>query len=185
MVVTVSVDSDDKKGGELYELLARRSVEDLALTGSVLAMKLYIRSDIPLFIIKIKYREAVGKNTLHELAQIVEREKGVKVMLESEIDLGDALKTLWSTFGRDNVEQAGRTDIIVNGVTSKDLENIKIRDKAVDVSVRINELASRIIPEGLRIRHVTKEDGLMTFVSAEDPIKEEWKKIASEIEVGD
>lgn len=183
MVTTVTVDSDDKKGGELYELLARRTVEDLALTGSVLAMRLYIRPDVPLFIIKIKFREFVGRNTLGELSRIVERENGVKVTLESEIDLGDALKALWSTFGRDKVEQGGRLDILMTGVTAEQLKDIKIRDKAIDVSVRINELASRIIPEGLRVRYVAKEEGVMTFVAAEDPIKEEWKRTASEIKV--
>jgi putative methanogenesis marker protein 17 len=185
LAATITIDSDDKKGGELYEFIARRSVEDLALGGSVQNVHILIKTSIPLFIMKIKYREAVGKNMLGELSTITEGENGSKVTLESEIDQGDALKTLWSTFGRDKVEQAGRMDILVSGVKPKELEDIKIRDKAVDVSVKINELAVRVIPEGLRIRNIKKEEGCMTFVAAEDPIKEEWKELASGLEVGD
>lgn len=185
MAITISVDSDDKRGGELYEFITRKSVDDLALGGSVQAISILIKTGIPLFIIKIKYREAVGRNTLGELSQIVERENGSKVILESEIDLGDALKTLWSIFGRDKVEQAGRSEILVSGVNPGKLADIKIRDKAVNVSVKINELAARVIPEGLRVRHIEKEEGCMTFVAAEDPIKEEWKELASGLEVED
>jgi len=160
-------------------------VEDLALGGSVQTVHMFIRSDEPVFIIKIKYREFVGRNTLGELSRILESESGVRIILESEVDLGDALKTLWNIFGRDRVEQVGRMDIVVSRARGSEVRNIKIRDKALDISNKINELAARIIPEGFRVRSVTKEAGVMTFIAAEDPIKDEWKEIASRVEVGD
>ena len=160
-------------------------MEDLALGGSVQTVHMFIRSDEPVFIIKIKYREFVGRNTLGELSRILESESGVRIILESEVDLGDALKTLWNIFGRDRVEQVGRMDIVVSIARGSEVRNIKIRDKALDISNKINELAARIIPEGFRVRSVTKEAGVMTFIAAEDPIKDEWKEIASRVEVGD
>jgi putative methanogenesis marker protein 17 len=182
-MIAITADSDDKTGGELYEYIARRSVEELALSGSVLGIKMYMRSSIPLFIIKIVYREFVGRDTIGELARVEERENGIKVILQTEMDLGDSLKTLWSTYGRDSVEQSGRLEIIVTGAKADEVKETKIRDKKVDVSVRINELAARIIPEGLRVRNVIKGDGYMTFIAAEDPLMEEWIKIASGLEV--
>ncbi|MGA2573140.1 MAG: methanogenesis marker 17 protein [Candidatus Methanomethylicaceae archaeon] len=175
--------STDSVGGQMYEYIAKKTLEDLALGGSVTGLKMCMRSEIPLFIIKIKFREAMGKNALGGLANIEERENGSKITLESEIDLGDALKTLWSTFGRDKVEQSGRTDIIVSGVAPKDLRDLKIRDKAIDVPARINELAARIIPEGLRVRSIIREPGVMTFIAAEDPMREEWKDMGRKLEV--
>lgn len=179
----IIVDSTDKIGGELYEYIARRSTEDLALGGSILCMTIYMRSEVPLFIIKIKYRESVGKNTLGEISRISERENGSKVSLESEVDLGDALKALWSSYGRDKVEQAGRMDILVIGAKPTELRGLKIRDRTVDMSARISELATRIIPEGFRARAISKSPGLMTFVAAEDPIQEDWIVIGERMEV--
>ena len=182
-MITIVADSDEKLGGEQYEYIARRGVEELALGGSVLGIKMYMRTSIPLFIIKIRYREFVGKDTIGELARVEERENGIKIILETEIDLGDTLKTLWNVFGRDTVEQAGRLEIVVTGAKADEIKEVKIRDRKVDVSVRINELAARIIPEGLRVRSVIKGEGFMTFIAAEDPIKEEWRQIASVMEV--
>jgi putative methanogenesis marker protein 17 len=179
----IVVDSSDKVGGDLYEYIARKSTEDLALGGAILCLAMYMRSEIPLFIIKIKYREAVGKNTLGEISRIEEKESGSKVNLESEVDLGDALKTLWSTYGRDKVEQAGRMGIIVMGARPVELKKLKVREGTVDMSAKVSELAARIIPEGLRVRAIRREPGLMTFVAAEDPIQAEWVAIGDKMEV--
>jgi putative methanogenesis marker protein 17 len=183
--VRIIVDSTDKVGGDLYEYIARRSTEDLALGGSILSLAMYMRSEIPLFIIKIRYREAEGKNTLGEISRIEERENGSKVSLQSEVDLGDSLKSLWSTYGRDKVEQAGRMDILVTGVKPTELKKLRIRDRIVDMSAKISELATRIIPEGFRIRAITRAPGLMIFVAAEDPIRDEWKEIGSRLEANE
>lgn len=179
----IIVDSSDKVGGDLYEYIARKSTEDLALGGAILCLAMYMRSEIPLFIIKIKYREAVGKNTLGEVSKIEEKGNGSKVNLESEVDLGDALKTLWSAYGRDKVEQAGRMGIIVMGVKPAELKKLKIREGTVDMSAKISELATRIIPEGFRVRLIKRESGLMTFVAAEDPMQEDWVGIGERMEV--
>lgn len=178
----ITVDSTDKAGGDLYEYIARRSTEDLALGGSIICLAMYMRSEVPLFIIKIRYREAEGKNTLGEISKIIERENGSKVTLQSEVDLGDALKALWSTYGRDKVEQAGRMEINVIGARPEELGKLRIRDRTVDMSAKIAELAARIIPEGLRVRAISVKPGLTTFVAAEDPIKEEWIAIGERME---
>jgi putative methanogenesis marker protein 17 len=159
-----------------------RSIEDLGLSGSIEEIRLFIRPEDPVFIINIRYREYVGRNTLGELASVDDRASGAKITLDSEIDLGDALKTLWTMYGRDKVEQAGRMDIMVSGIDSESLKKIKIREKAVDVGERVNELAARIIPEGFRVRVVTKVKNMMTFIAAEDPIREDWRKIAARLE---
>jgi putative methanogenesis marker protein 17 len=185
MAVRIVVDCPDSMGKELYELITRRTLEDLALAGSVELVHILIRTEVPLFIIKIKYREFVGRNSLGELSRIIERPNGVRIILESEVDLGDTLKSLWNIFGRDKVEQIGRMEVNVLGVKSEEIKQIKIRGKTLDISVKINELAARIIPEGFRARSVSKGAGIMTFIAAEDPIKNEWKEIASRMEVGD
>lgn len=179
----IVVDSTDKVGGELYEYIARRSTEDLALGGAILCLAMYMRSEIPLFVIKIRYREATGRNTLGEISRIEEKENGSKVNLESEVDLGDALKTLWNVYGRDKVEQAGRMAIMVMGAKPTDLKKLKVREGTVDMSAKISELAARVIPEGLRVRSIRKEPGLMTFVAAEDPMQDDWIAIGERMEV--
>jgi len=172
------VDSTDRTGGEQYKYIAEKMVEDLGLTGTVEGIWMCIRPEEPFFIISIRYKEFVGKNTIAELGSVESRNEGVKITLFSEVDVGAALKTLWGAYGRDRVEQGGRMDIRVDGVEAEDVKGIKIREKPVDVGSKVNELALRIIPEGFRVRHVTKKEGEITIVAAEDPIKEEWKRQA-------
>ncbi len=175
-----AVDCTEKIGGEQFKYIAEKSVEDLGLGGSIAEIRMYIRPEEPLFVIGVRYKEFTGKNTIGELGTVDPRAEGVKIILNSEIDVGDALKALWNVYGRDRVEQGGRMDIKVDGVEAEDVRGIKIREKAIDVASKVNELALRIIPEGFRVRHVTKKEGEITIVAAEDPIKEEWKKQAEE-----
>jgi putative methanogenesis marker protein 17 len=107
----------------------------------------------------------------------------VRVVLEDEIDLGDALKTLWSTYGRDRVEQSGRTEIVVKGADPDSLRELKIRKERVSVSEKVNELVNRVIPEGLRVRNAMKEGDLLIVMAAEDPIPEDWKRMAADLAV--
>ncbi|MDD1775945.1 MAG: methanogenesis marker 17 protein [Candidatus Methanomethylicus sp.] len=162
--------------------MVERSIEDLGLGGSIEEMRIYIKPEDPVFIISLRYREYVGRNTIGELASVEERVSGVKISLDSEIDLGDTLKSLWDMYGRDRVEQAGRMDIMVTGVDPEALKKIKIRDKAIDVGGKINELATRIIPEGFRVRTVIRRKNMLTIIAAEDPIRDEWKKVAEKLE---
>uniref|UniRef100_A0A7C3J3M9 Methanogenesis marker 17 protein n=1 Tax=Candidatus Methanomethylicus mesodigestus TaxID=1867258 RepID=A0A7C3J3M9_9CREN len=180
--INIIVDSSDKVGGDQYKYIAEKSVEDLGIGGSVETIALYIRPEIPLFIISIRYRDFRGKNTIGELASIDARTGSVRIRLDSEIDLGDALKVLWSEYGRERVEQAGRMEIVVQGVEPEEVQRIKIREKAVDISSRISELSSRIIPEGFRVRSVKTGENILTVIAAEDPIKEEWKAEALKTE---
>ncbi len=169
----------------MYRHIIERSIEDLALGSSIVGVVVLIRPKIPLFVIKIKYRERESKNLLGDLAKIEPRSGSVRIILEDEIDLGDALKSLWSAYGRDRVEQAGRTEIVVKGVEPESLKGLKIREERISISERVNELVSRIIPEGFRIRDSIKEKNSLTLIAAEDPIEEGWKKVASDLVVDD
>ena len=175
--------SSDSKGGEMYRHIIERNVEDLALGSSVEGIAVLIKPELPLFVIKVRYRERESKNKLGELAKIEQRSGNVRVVLEDEIDLGDALKTLWSTYGRDRVEQFGRTEIVVKGADPDSLRELKIRKERVSVSEKVNELVNRVIPEGLRVRNAMKEGDLLIVMAAEDPIPEDWKRMAADLAV--
>ncbi|MCX8169624.1 MAG: methanogenesis marker 17 protein, partial [Candidatus Methanomethyliaceae archaeon] len=161
--------------------LIERAVEDLALGGSIKWLYAYIRPEIPLFIISISYREFERKNVLKDLAKFEVRSDSIKISLDNELDLADALRALWSELGRDKIEQIGRNDILVKGVDLEYLKEIKIREKAISVTEKITELISRILPEGFKIRRSMKRDEIIIIIASEDPIKEEWIKKAMEM----
>ncbi|MDH5811041.1 MAG: methanogenesis marker 17 protein [Candidatus Verstraetearchaeota archaeon] len=179
----IVVVSSDNTGGEMYRHIVERNVEDLALGNSVTGIAVLIKPEFPLFVMKVKYREREIKNKIGELARIEARSGSVRVILEDEIDLGDALRSLWSTYGRDKVEQSGRTEIVVRGAEPESLKELKIKKERVSVSDKVNELVNRVIPEGFRVRHVIKEGDLLTVMAAEDPIREDWKKMAADLAV--
>jgi len=181
--VRILVISSDRRGGEMYRHIIERNVEDLALGSSVVGIAVIIRPEFPLFLIKVKYKEHESKNKLGEIARIEARSGNVRIILEDEMDLGDALKTLWSTFGRDRVEQTGRTEIVVRGAEPESLREIKIRKEKISVSERVNELVNRIIPEGFRVRHANREGETLTVIAAEDPIRDEWKRMGADLAV--
>lgn len=167
----------------MYRRIVERSIEDLALGGSLVGVSVLIRPEIPIFIIKVKYRERESKNLLGDLARIEAGTGSVRVILEDEIDLGDALRSLWNTFGRDKVEQVGRTEILVRGIDSESLRNLKVREKKVRISEKVNEVVNRIIPEGFRVRYSIKDEESLTVIAAEDPIGEDWSRIAADMVV--
>jgi putative methanogenesis marker protein 17 len=139
--------------------------------------------EIPLCIMKVSYKEIKRRNLLKDLARFEERANTIKIILENEIDVTDALRVLWSKFGRDKVEQIGRFEILLRNIDINEIKEIKIREKEVDISERIIELVNRVLPEGFRIRHTIKEKDILTVIASEDPIKEEWIKKAHEIKV--
>jgi len=163
----------------------QKAVEDLGIGGSVDSIHLLIRTGEPVFIIKIRYKEATGKSILGELARVEERQKGLRISLENEFDLADALRALWTAYGRSKVEQAGRTEIFVTGADPAEIKRVRVRDKEIDMAGKINELAMRVIPEGFRVRSVRRSQGETTFIAAEDPIREEWREMAAKLGAGE
>lgn len=180
--IKIFVDSSEELGGQQYKYIAERSVEDLGLGGSIESIDMLIRIEEPVFIIVIRYKEATGKSTLGDASYIDSRKNGIRITLSSEIFLGDALKALWSKYGRDRVEQIGRLEIFVSGADPDEVKGIRLSEKGYDIEARINELASRIIPEGFRVRSASKKKGVLTIIASEDPIKETWRKLAEELE---
>lgn len=180
--IRIFVDSSDELGGQQYKYIAEKSVEDLGLGGSIDSIDMLIRVEEPVFIIIIRYKEVTGKSTLGDASYIDSRKNGIRITLSSEIFLGDALKALWSKYGRDRVEQIGRLEIFVSGAEPEEVKGIKLSEKGYDLESRINELATRIIPEGFRIRNSTKDKGIITIIASEDPIKEEWRALARRLE---
>lgn len=173
------MDSSDERGGRAYKLIIEKVIEDLALGGSIRWIYAYIRPEIPLFIIKVNYKEFERKNVLKDLAKFEVKPDAVKVVLDNELDLSETLRALWSEFGRGKVEQIGRQEVLVKDVDLEQLKNVKIRERAISISDKINELVTRVLPEGFRIRHFVKEGDVMTVIASEDPIKKEWIEIAS------
>ncbi len=139
--------------------------------------------EIPLIILRISYKELERKNLLKDLARFEEEVNTTKIILRNEIDITDALRILWSKFGRDKVEQISRFEILVRNIDINEIKEIKIREKEIDISERIMELINRILPEGFRVRHTIKKENMLIVIASEDPIKEEWIKKAHEIKV--
>ena len=139
--------------------------------------------EIPLIILRISYKELERKNLLKDLARFEEEVNTTKIILRNEIDITDALRILWSKFGRDKVEQISRFEILVRDIDINEIKEIKIREREIDISERIIELINRILPEGFRVRHTIKKENMLIVIASEDPIKEEWIKKAHEIKV--
>jgi putative methanogenesis marker protein 17 len=163
--------------------IIEQSIEDLILGGNINWIYLYLDLEIPLVILKINYKELERKNLLKDLARFEEVANNTKIILKNEIDVTDALRALWSRFGRDKVEQIGRLEILARNIDINEIKEIRIREKEIDISERIIELINRILPEGFRVRHTIKEGDTLIVIASEDPIKEEWIRKAHEIKV--
>jgi putative methanogenesis marker protein 17 len=163
--------------------IIEQSIEDLILGGNINWIYLYLDLEIPLVILKINYKELERKNLLKDLARFEEVANNTKIILKNEIDVTDALRALWSRFGRDKVEQIGRLEILARNIDINEIKEIRIREKEIDISERIIELINRILPEGFRVRHTIKEGDMLIVIASEDPIKEEWIRKAHEIKV--
>jgi putative methanogenesis marker protein 17 len=176
------VESYDKSGAEVYEMIIKQTLQDLQLSRSIEDMKVFTDPREPVFIIIVKYRKAASPITIDDFTEYEynKEENNIYIRIKDETYLPELLTKLWKIEGREKIQQPSRYEIIINNPEAK-LEGIVVHDPAEDLKKKIYDAIFRIIPEGFKVIQRSSEDNIIAMVCSDEIIKDEWIKKRDEM----
>jgi len=176
------VESYDKSGAEVYEMVIRQTLQDLQLSRAIRDMKVFTDPREPVFIIIVKYEKAASPVKIEDFTEYEynKEENNIYIRVKDETYLPELLQKLWEMEGRENIQQPSRYEIIINDPQAK-LEGIVVHDPAEDLKKKIYDAIFRIIPEGFKVIQRSSEDNIITMVCSDEIIKDEWIKKRDEM----
>ena len=172
------VESNDKEGAKVYEMIIKQIFQDLQLSPSVKDMRVFADPVEVVFILCMKMDKTSNSTILSDVATVeYDKEEGrIIIRVKNENYLPNILKKLWLEKGRENVHQPNRFSFFIKG-NEEDLENLKsfvIDDPYENLKKRLYDAAFRIIPEGFRIIRDISQDDIIAIICTDELIKDEW-----------
>ena len=169
------VESTDKEGAKVYEMIIKQIFQDLQLSPSIKDMRVFVNPDEVVFILAMKMGKTRGRIILNDVANVEysKEEDETIIRVQDENFLPNILKKLWSEKGRENVYQPNRFNFVLKG-KEDNLEDLEIDNHSENLKRKVYDAAFRIIPEGFRIiRDISKND-IIAIVCTDELIKDEW-----------
>lgn len=176
----VVIDGQEQWGDTSYEELFRRILLDLGITRSIDKVRVFIRMEWPFFLISLKIREASGRRSITEVAQLEEKPKGTRIVITDESYAPRLLSLLWSSYGRERIDQLSRLEIMALGVKEAELSELML-DPEEEIKTKVLDAVWRLLPEGLKVRHNITSRGVITIAATEHEITGEWREMAQKI----
>ncbi len=165
-----------------YKVIADHVFTDLAIAGALGLVRILIDIEKPFFYVKAQLNVIEQKIRMKDIATINPEKEGLHVIIDDESYAPDLLRLLWSEFGRENLTQIDRWNIIIppDFITIEEL-NLKVVVNPKDrIMNKIMDAMNRIIPEAFRVRRVTLEENHIVIIASENPIELEWTEQAKE-----
>ncbi|MBZ9571660.1 methanogenesis marker 17 protein [Methanobrevibacter sp. TMH8] len=169
------VESTDKEGAKVYEMIIKQIFQDLQLSPSIKDMRVYVDPVEVVFILAMKMDKTSDFTILGDVTKIEYDKEADKTIIrvKDENYLPNILKKLWLEKGRENVHQPDRFSFVLDG-NEDNLENLVIDDPYENLKKRVYDAAFRIIPEGFRIIRDISQDDIIAIVCTDELIKDEW-----------
>jgi putative methanogenesis marker protein 17 len=176
------VESYDKNGADVYEMVIRQTLQDLQLSRAIRDIKVFTDPREPVFIIVIKYEKAASPITIDDFTEYEYKkdENTLYIRVKDETYLPELLQKLWGLEGRENIQQPSRDEIIISNPKAK-VEGIHIHDPAEDLKKKIYDAIFRIIPEGFKVIEQLSKGNVIAMVCSDEIIKKEWIKKRDEM----
>jgi len=169
------VESTDKEGAKVYEMIIKQIFQDLQLSPSIKDMRAYVDPEEVVFILAMKMDKTSKFTTMSEVTNVeYEKEEDKTIIrVQNENYLPNILRKLWHEKGRENVHQPDRFSFVLDG-KQKDLDKLIIDDPYENLKKRLYDAAFRIIPEGFRIIRDISQGDIIAIVCTDELIKDEW-----------
>ena len=169
------VESTDKEGAKVYEMIIKQIFQDLQLSPSIKDMRVCVNPEEVVFIIAMKMDKISNFIALNDVATVFyDKRKDVTIIkVNNENYLPNILKKLWIEKGRENIHQPNRFSFIIKG-REENLNDLIIDDPYENLKKRIYDAVFRIIPEGFRIVRDISEEDIVAVVCTDELIKDSW-----------
>ena len=169
------VESNDKEGAKVYEMIIGQIFQDLQLSPSIKDMRVCVNPKEVVFILAIKLDKTSSFTPLSDVATVKydEEEDKTVIRVKDEKYLPNILKMLWQENGRENVHQPNRFNVVLGGEQAN-LEDLVVNDPHENLKKRVYDAAFRIVPEGFRIIRDISDGDVIAIVCTDELIKDEW-----------
>ncbi|KZX10091.1 methanogenesis marker 17 protein [Methanobrevibacter filiformis] len=169
------VESNDKEGAEVYEMIIKQIFQDLQLSPSIKDMRVFVNPDDVVFIIAIKMDKTSEVIRLDEVSAVeFDKETNKTIItIKNEKYLPNILNKLWIEYGRENIYQPNRLLLEIDGKIDNLNEQIIFSPKD-NLKKRVYDSIFRIIPEGFRVIRDLSTDDTIAIVCTDELIKEDW-----------
>lgn len=171
--MNIQVEGSEEYGNEVYVELFERILIDLGLTNRVEGAKLLIYPEKHLFIVTVRMRQARTAVKVNEVADVSDREGNAFLVIRNESYAPALLALLWKQFGRERIEQLSRLEILAHGVTTERIEGLQI-SPGEELRKEVLDAIWRLLPEGFKVRHNLFDENVMTIVSTEHTMDDEF-----------
>jgi putative methanogenesis marker protein 17 len=171
--MNIQVEGSEEYGNEVYVELFERILIDLGLTNRVEGAKLLVYPEKHLFIVSVRMRQARTSVKINEVADVSDRSGNTYLVIHNESYAPALLALLWKQFGRERIEQLSRLEILAHGIPLNKIEGLQI-SPGEELRKEVLDAIWRLLPEGFKVRHNLYSDDVMTIISTEHTMEEEF-----------
>ncbi len=175
------VNGPDPYGNDGYRLLYEEIMYDIGKLAALDKSYLLLKPEVPLFVMSVRLKTKPSPKKIGDVAMTRAERNVVFVSISDELYAPGVLKSLWKTYGRDNVQQLDRLDITVSGPdTSAEVDGVEVESQDQPVQEVIGALW-RVMPEGIRNRRAFTDGNTITVMATEEIMRPEHLLEAREI----
>ncbi|WGI16946.1 methanogenesis marker 17 protein [Methanonatronarchaeum sp. AMET-Sl] len=171
MKITVESPTNDEGAG--YKDIARDIIRNSRISSLVEHIHMVIEVKEPIFIISIKVKGIREPIKIKNIAKLRDTEEGCTLEIRDEGYASNLLSKLWKEFGKSNVEQPTRLEIICKDIKKSEIEDM-VLTPSEEITDTLLNLSWQIIPEGFRVRRSLKSKKVFTILATEEPMEEKW-----------
>ncbi len=174
----LTVMGTDDYGTEAYEELFRRILADMGKSRAIDEARMVLRPEDPAFIYSVRLRSRPERLTMSDVAEVKEEGGQVQLRISDERYAPSILSRLWSTYGRDSVDQRTRFEMTIKGAKVDELKRMevvsgqKVRNEMIDA-------LWRTLPEGMKSRYHLSGPRTVTILASENILRPELKEEAA------
>jgi len=153
--------------------IMRRTLADLGASRMVKAFQVLADPAAPWFLISMKMGRARDSIKVPDMATVDGGERGASITIINEEWAPALLTKLWQRYGRDNVEQLTRFDILVRGADADEISALEL-DPGEELRTRLLDALWRVFPEGFTVRYDIVDDEVLTGIGTEHDMDPAW-----------
>lgn len=163
----VDVVGPDEYGNAAYAKLFENIVGDIGKTFMIKRSKLVLMSELPFFGFSVILRNAPGNKTVSDAASFRPEGSDLYITISNERYAPEILSILWKQYGRNNVIQQTRFDILIHDAKEEDVRDVIIASGEEVVKEMLGAFW-RALPEGIRVRETFVDGKVITVMAVEE-----------------
>ena len=165
----IEVNGSDPYACPAYKTLFETIMNDVGKAILIERAKLVLKPEIPLVIFSVKLVNEPVSKTISDVASTRQEGNETHLSISDEKYAPEILSQLWKNYGRDNVDQQTRFDLVVTNGNEDKIKDLLV-SSGEEAKKEIIGALWRAMPEGIKARHNISDGSVITIVATEELI---------------